>query len=280
VVDIASQPKDGPAPLFSIICVYNRPAVLERFLLPSLRTQDASHELILVDNQEGQFSSAAAALNSGASRARGEFLMFVHQDVAFYDADFLTRAAAMVKGLPEIGAAGVVGAREPRSDAEPWQVNGILIGEYPGSLTYGEALREPTTAQTVDELLLIVPTSAFREQQFDELACASWHMYAVDYCLTALVRKKQVYVLPLLVRHDSRGNMDAAYFRTLRSVIRKHRSHFRRIITSCGTWYTHIPIAPQQFLAKYFLPTKKAIRAVLVWAGLWKKPLPSPYDDL
>ena len=60
-------------------------------LLKSLQNQDADYELILVDNTNNRFKSAAEALNDGAKKSSGDFLMFVHQDVEIYDKYFLKK---------------------------------------------------------------------------------------------------------------------------------------------------------------------------------------------
>ena len=71
--------------LISIICVYNNKEILEKYLLESLKTQNEEYELILIDNRENKFNSAASALNYGGKKSKGEILIFVHQDVEFYE---------------------------------------------------------------------------------------------------------------------------------------------------------------------------------------------------
>lgn len=237
------SPRDDPAapPVFTIVCASNNPAVLERFLLPSVRTQTVSHELRVVDTVARPYPSAAAALNAGAAGARGRYLLFVHNDVAWDSPDFLRDAAAHLDRLPRVGAAGVIGVSgEGRNQAARYR-NAVLAGEPPGVLS-GVPRTVPTTVQTADELLLIVPAAEFRAQSFDEETCGGWHLYAVDYCLSARRRGLEVYVLPLLVRHLSGGRVDAAYFRTLGAVVRKHRAANRWIYTTCDPWATFLPL--------------------------------------
>ena len=57
--------------MFSIVCVYNNEGLLKSHLLKSPKDQTASYELILEDNTESKFSSAAEALNHGGRRAKG-----------------------------------------------------------------------------------------------------------------------------------------------------------------------------------------------------------------
>ena len=70
--------------MISIICIYNNRNILDNYLLKSLERHNTDYELILVDNTENKFTKAADALNYGAKNAKGEFLMFVHQDIDLY----------------------------------------------------------------------------------------------------------------------------------------------------------------------------------------------------
>jgi len=67
--------------MISIVCVYNDEITLKDYLLKSLENQTSKHELILIDNTQGKYKSAAGALNWGGGKAKGKYIMFVHQDV-------------------------------------------------------------------------------------------------------------------------------------------------------------------------------------------------------
>lgn len=67
--------------MISIVCVYNDEKILNDFLLKSLKAQTVEYELIKIDNTQNRFKSAAEALNYGGKKAKGEYIMLVHQDV-------------------------------------------------------------------------------------------------------------------------------------------------------------------------------------------------------
>ncbi|MDB5294854.1 MAG: hypothetical protein JWO31_837 [Phycisphaerales bacterium] len=231
----------GPPPVFTVVCVSHRPDVLERWLLPSLRSQpQEAYEFRLIDSRTRPARSCAAGLNAGAAGARGRYLMFVHHDVAWDDPNFLADVAARLDQVPNLGVAGVAGVegRAGRPYAVP--VNAVLAGERPGMLV-GEPITDTRPVEAVDELLLIVPTDQFGAQAFDEAACDDWHLYGVDYCLTAARRGRAVVALPFVVRHRSPGSPDRAFFRTLDHLRRKHRGHARLIRSTVGVWRTGGP---------------------------------------
>lgn len=227
------------SPLFSIICVSHRPDVLKGWLLPSLASQTASHELIVVDQAVEKHRSCAAALNAGAARAAGQYFLFVHHDVAWDSPTFLDELAMWLERLSPFGIAGVAGsalkARFPYRTYE----NAVMEGD-PGRL-FGRPLDGPLRVQTVDELLLVVPRDLFRRMPFDVLVCDDWHLYGVDYSLSVARMGLDVWVVPLIVRHRSSGKINAGYYRSLGKVCRKHRSYVRRICSTVGTWDTRLP---------------------------------------
>ena len=48
-------------------------------------------ELIFLDNRQNRFSSAASALNYGASIAKGKVIIFMHQDVYLWDENIIEK---------------------------------------------------------------------------------------------------------------------------------------------------------------------------------------------
>jgi len=41
------------------------------------------------------------------------------------------------------------------------------------------------------------------------------------------------------------------YYKTLKKVLKKHRKKSNVVYTTCGTWYTSIPISLQKIVYKY-----------------------------
>ena len=98
--------------MISVVCVYNNPEILNDYLLKSLKDQIAEKELIKIDNTEGKFSSAAEALNYAGKKAKGEYIMFVHQDVDLSSNSWLEDAEEILNTIPDLGIAGVAGVSE------------------------------------------------------------------------------------------------------------------------------------------------------------------------
>ena len=208
-----------------MITVYNDRRFLGDNLLATLRRQTAQYEFIGIDNSAGTFASAAAALNRGAAQARGDYLIFAHQDMRFISPDTLARIEALMLSLPDAGIAGVIGVKETG------ETGGYIINTYE---MLGARIDRPEEVQTLDECLLIVPRKIFALMPFDEKVTDGWHLYGVDYCLTARAAGLKTYVLPVLTHHFSLATNYAGLFDYQRRVFRKHYRLFPKIYTTCG----------------------------------------------
>lgn len=227
--------------MISVICVYNNPEILEDFLVKSLK-QQVDHELILIDNNVHKFSSAAQALNYGVSKAQNEYLMFVHQDIKLDNENWLKDAETIINSLDNWGVAGVAG-KIPKYQSV---VTNITQGIPPISVSPCK-INKPHEAQTVDECLFLIPKSLFNKIKFDEDICHDWHLYAVDFCLTAKELGYKIYLLPLSLYHRSPGySMSDEYDVTFRKLLKKHRKFFRVISTTMGDWATFYSLEKQK----------------------------------
>jgi len=68
--------------------------------------------LILIDNTQKKYKSAAEALNFGGKKAKGKYIMFIHQDIELEDNSWLENVEALLNKLNHLGIAGVAGMSE------------------------------------------------------------------------------------------------------------------------------------------------------------------------
>ncbi len=221
--------------MITVICVFNNKKILEKNLLKSLNIQTEEYELILIDNSDGKFGSAAEALNYGARKATQDYLMFVHQDVDLLYDTCLKDVEHILGSLDNLGVAGVAGYS--KTNDKPVMISNIQDGYPPEDV--GIKIDEPVDVQTVDECLFIVPRSMFKKLEFDEKTCFDWHLYGADYCITTKILGRSVYVIPIKIYHASRTeSFSREYYSTLKNVVRKHGREYKTIDTSCGVWHT------------------------------------------
>lgn len=210
--------------MISIVSVFNDPTVLRDRLLSSLADQTARHEVITVDNVAGRFDQAAAALNSGAARAHGDWLIFVHQDVQLLSPDWLMRAEDLLESSSPAGWIGVAGFTKSS------KLRGIIVDR---AMLLGVPFDGLEEVQTLDECLLIHRRLPAGEKYFDE-DISGWHAYGVDACCTAISKGEKNYVLPLPVWHDSKSSNLQGLEEGHRYVWDKHGAALGKIATTCG----------------------------------------------
>lgn len=239
--------------MISIVCIYNNKKNLNDYLLKSLINQTVDYELITVDNTKGSFESAAEALNYGGRKAKGKYIMFVHQDVDLSSNTWLVEVEKIVDSLPNIGIAGVAGKID-----ENGVITNIKHGNPP-KFAGKIQIDKPTKVQTLDECLIIIPKSIFNVLQFDDKVCNDWHLYGVDYCLSAKKMGFEAYVIPMNIYHLSTGttnksslqvilslgSLPGGYYKTMKKLLNKHKNS-KQIYTTCGNWNTSYPLIFQR----------------------------------
>jgi glycosyl transferase family 2 len=210
--------------MISVVCVYNDSGTLKRRLLGSLEQQNTRYEVVTVDNRDNVFASAAGALNHGAERATGEWVLFAHQDVALLSQDWLARAESILERDSPTGWVGSAGLDECG------KVKGFMIDR---ARLLGHPFHALDDVQTVDECLLIHRRLPRGQKYFDE-ALGGWHAYGVDACCSALRAGLKNHVIPLPIWHDSPSTNISGLTAAHEYVWRKHKTAFQRIYTTCG----------------------------------------------
>lgn len=218
--------------MISIVCVFNNAKVLDEYLQKSLKNQTADYELILIDNTDNKYRSASEALNYGAKKAKGNYLMFVHQDVDLYSKNCLENVEDTINSLHKLGVVGIAGK------SKEGIITNIKHG-IPPTLVSKSKINRPQKVQTLDECLFIVPHTVFNKYKFNEKICDDWHLYSVEYCLNLLKNNYNVYVIPNFIYHASAGySLSNSYFIVLEKLLRKYKEDYNWIYTTVWNWNT------------------------------------------
>lgn len=212
---------------FSIICVYNNSELLNKMLVESIKKQKfKDYELLLIDNQKKKYLSASAALNYGASISKGDFLVFVHQDVELISPDYLSLLSSLCK-KNNFGIAGVAGM-----DIKTRKVFSCVFQGYNKEIA-GTKIDSIKQIDSVDECLMVIPQKSFIG--FENLGSV-WHLYGPAYSLLAKSKQQDVILPPLPTYHLSPGwSFDCTYFDALVTLCNKHHD-WKTIPTTMGIW--------------------------------------------
>lgn len=209
--------------MISIICVYNNGDLFANNLKRSLELQDSAYELIAIDNTSAKYHSARSALNYGGRQAKGNYLMFVHQDVVLPKPSWLRDMEDILDKIPDLGIAGCAGIDK----------DGIVGFIQDSHGLWGRPLAGPTPVQTIDECISIIPKKIFDLYNFDE-DTTGWHAYAVDYCLAIKRKGLNAYVIPNFIWHNSPATNRKGLIKAHDYIWAKHFRYYRNIYTTCG----------------------------------------------
>ena len=68
---------------YSLITISNHENIYQEFKEGLERQKGVDYELIKINNNQHQFSSARTAYNEAATKANGKYLVFLHPDIRF-----------------------------------------------------------------------------------------------------------------------------------------------------------------------------------------------------
>lgn len=170
------------------------------------------HEIVGVHDA----ASMSEGYNRGAARARGERLLFSHDDVALLVPDAGARMSGHFERFDVWGVAGatrVVGAGWVR--AGPPHIYGQIAHQAGGAgpytvCVYSAPRRWVAGVRVVDGVLIGATRGAVERVEFDEETFRGFHVYDVDFSLRAHLAGLRVGVAcDLAPVHFSGGAFDA-----------------------------------------------------------------------
>lgn len=202
--------------MVSLICCYNN---LQQYndLKKSLENQTVGHELIGIDNRDGKYRSAAAALNEGAKRAKGVILIFLHQDIIFEKENSLENFINAIPGDTE-SIVGIFGAARGKRKK-------ITDNLY--------------KAETLDECCVAMCRTVWKKLKFNEELCTGWHLYVVELCM----RASNLGIISAYgffdIKHLSSGTVDDMYMKTFKELLVIYKDK-KWITTTCKVMPTNL----------------------------------------
>lgn len=219
------------APVVSFVTCVNNISQYRRYILGSLFKNKSSvpYETIPILNF-GNPHSAAQALNIGLDQARGEIVVFCHQDVLFYEGwidlllDRIEEVSRRSKKWGVLGTAGI----NKRDDCVG------VVHSIKGTIQWQSTKRHRVfPVQTVDEHCMVIRKSS--GLRFDEKTFNGFHFYGPDLCMSALSKGMMNFgILCPLVHDSSSGSLLSGkreFMRLLNALAAKWRPKFSFIRT-------------------------------------------------
>lgn len=210
----------------SIVCVYNNAEVRANCLdrsITELSEQASDVEYIPVDNTDGRFPTAGAALNFGASLSKNEVVVFAHQDVYLHSLTALKQAAGQLCA----GDFGIMGAVGMSSGS-------VLVGRIRDRVMLaGLPVSRPVAVDSLDEVLFMVSREQLKSEPLTESPELAWHAYAVEYGLRMRRRGLLTGVADIPITHNSLS-INLARLDSAHSAVAAQYADLLPVITTCG----------------------------------------------
>lgn len=164
--------------------------------------------------------SLAEAYNRGAAQAKGEWLVFCHDDIALPQDDFADRLFAHLAAHDLIGLAGATKLVDGHWERAGWpHLHGQILhrpADGQGWVYYCAGLQAPvmTGSTALDGVFLACRRAVWESVKFDAATFDGFHLYDIDFSHRA-ARAGWRLAVPsdLLLVHDSTGRYDALWQR-------------------------------------------------------------------
>jgi Glycosyltransferase like family len=216
-----------PYASITIICVYNKLSVREQCLdrsIDALSSESDDVEYIPVENTNGSYSSAGAALNHGVTLAKNDVVVFAHQDVYLHSLLALKRAAAQMQ-FERFGVLGSIGIG----------ADGRFYGRMRDRVFLtGQKVERLTEVDSLDEVLFMAPTGQLLNEPLTEAIDLAWHAYAVEYGLRLRRKGLRVGVADIPLTHHSLS-LNTERLNVAHQVVARRYPEFLPLNTTCGS---------------------------------------------
>jgi predicted O-linked N-acetylglucosamine transferase (SPINDLY family) len=159
--------------------------------------------------------SLCEGYNRGAAQARGEILVFSHDDIEIVNEDFADRLLAH---MSEFDVVGVAGTSRLLGGAWDWagapHLHGQIIHRPPGQagyvyLAWGLSRMIIGGIEALDGVMIAARRQVWDKVRFDAATFDGFHLYDVDFSYRCFLERFRLAVAnDLLVIHESTGRYD------------------------------------------------------------------------
>jgi hypothetical protein len=193
--------------------------------------------------------SLAEAYNRALDRARGELVVFSHDDIEILTPDFAARLQGHLRRYDVVGIAGTT-----RVVGGGWHFAGhpfdymLVVSPHPetGKLTMviggGGPLVVPDI-QALDGVFIAARAAVARELRFDAATFDHFHLYDLDFTYRAFLSGHRLAVCrDLVLIHRSQGNYDDRWDVQRQRFEDKHARHLAPALPRRGTKLMNVPL--------------------------------------
>ena len=233
-VDQIDDLRSHPEPKISVVVCSASPENLAIHKHHIGETIGAPWEYIGINNSDMNHS-LARAYNDGGEQAKGEVIIFVHDDVFFATKNWGKILLSKFEASAETGLIGVAGTAYFQSIHPFWvaskapfihgrvihHTNQLRISRYSA-----QEWDQPVVA--IDGLMMAVRRKVFERHPFDQKTFDGFHFYDLDFSLRVSETSNVIVTQDILVKHLSGGKFD--------DVWKEYRDRFRKKYPGNKVW--------------------------------------------
>lgn len=234
----------------TLICCFNNKKQFDELKI-TLENQTEKHKLIAIDNTRKVFSSCSLAFNSVITQVETKYVIYLHQDILFINNNSVKIFTDYMEQMDENDILGVAGSKRGIDHV----ISNVLHGKFMEQAGK-ECVVGMLSVDVIDECFFGGYTECFVHNPFNEKLCKGWHLYAVERCLNALIRKNHVYVCDISLIHNSKGKINHAFNVDFYKISKYYAKQVNYIRTTCA-------YASTRFIIREWAYVKREISVML-----------------
>ncbi len=209
--------------MISIIVCSRKPSLTDTQSKNIAHTIGEGSETICIDSSTNRLS-IFDAYNQGVKQAKGDILVFIHDDIVFRTQDW---GHIISKSLEEkqVGVVGVLGGHVLDETSTSWTSSGFYSGQViqvanGKTTTYNHNdAGLGNTVMALDGMMLAMRKELFDKKilKWDSDTYNGYHFYDLDICMQAVSQGYKVKVVPVLVEHHSLGAFNQSFYDSCRA---------------------------------------------------------------
>jgi hypothetical protein len=196
------------------------------------KTIGCEYEYVRVDNTQNTMG-ICTAYNKGVEQAKGDLLVFIHEDCFFMEMGWGNVLYSKFNADPKLGLVGVAGTQYLFSNSPAWIAAGMpfIRGRVVHELRNGQMFVltifswDKTDAEVVavDGLFFAIPRLLFDTIRFDEKTFPGFHFYDLDISMQVRRTHKLLVTWDIMLKHLSGGNMNAVWLEYGNKFLEKYK---------------------------------------------------------
>ena len=204
--------------MISIIICSRKPSLSNALCQNIEQTIGETYETVCVDST-ARGLSIYEAYNQGVQQAKGEYLVFMHDDIVFRTQNW-GRIISQSLEDKKTGIVGVLGGHIIDETSYSWTSSGYYSGQViqimHGQQTVYNHNEDGLGSKVValDGMLLAIRKELFDKQilNWDDKTYKGFHFYDLDICMQAISHGYNVQVDPVLIEHHSTGAFNLTFY--------------------------------------------------------------------